>query len=64
MFFSNQFATSKWGIPEPLKGRIVEPAELDVVLIPHLLLSLSAHCDQRAQRQCEHEFLHGNVLCF
>jgi 5-formyltetrahydrofolate cyclo-ligase len=43
MFFSNQFATSKWGIPEPLKGRIVEPAELDVVLIPLLAFDLNGH---------------------
>jgi 5-formyltetrahydrofolate cyclo-ligase len=43
MVFSNQFATSKWGIPEPLKGRIVEPAELDVVLIPLLAFDLNGH---------------------
>jgi 5-formyltetrahydrofolate cyclo-ligase len=43
MVFSDQFANSPWGIPEPIGGRIVEPAEFDVVLIPLLAFDVNGH---------------------
>jgi 5-formyltetrahydrofolate cyclo-ligase len=43
MVYSDQFANSPWGIPEPVGGRIVEPAEFDVVLIPLLAFDAKGH---------------------
>jgi 5-formyltetrahydrofolate cyclo-ligase len=43
MVFSNQFANSPWGIPEPVGGRVVEPTEFDVVLIPLLAFDVNGH---------------------
>ena len=43
MVFSDQFANSPWGIPEPVGGRVVEPVELDVVLIPLLAFDVNGH---------------------
>jgi 5-formyltetrahydrofolate cyclo-ligase len=43
MVYSDQFANSRWGIPEPVGGRVVEPAELDVVLIPLLAFDAKGH---------------------
>jgi len=43
MVFSDQFANSLWGIPEPIEGRVVEPKEFDVVLIPLLAFDVNGH---------------------
>jgi len=43
MVYSDQFANSPWGIPEPVGGRVVEPADFDVVLIPLLAFDVKGH---------------------
>ena len=43
MVYSYQFANSRWGIPEPIGGRVVEPTEFDVVLIPLLAFDVKGH---------------------
>jgi 5-formyltetrahydrofolate cyclo-ligase len=37
------FETSPWGIPEPTGGQLVQPEELDVVLVPLLVFDLTGH---------------------
>lgn len=40
---STEFANSEWGIPEPLDGSVLEPTELDIVLIPLLAFDLNGN---------------------
>jgi len=43
MVYSDLFANSPWGIPEPVGGRVMEPHEFDVVLIPLLAFDVNGH---------------------
>ncbi len=40
---STEFANSEWGIPEPVEGYILEPTDLDIVLIPLLAFDLNGN---------------------
>lgn len=40
---STEFANSEWGIPEPLGGSVLEPTDLDIVLIPLLAFDLAGN---------------------
>ncbi len=40
---STEFANSEWGIPEPVGGSILEPTELDIVLIPLLAFDVNGN---------------------
>jgi 5-formyltetrahydrofolate cyclo-ligase len=44
MAFSKIFANSDWGIPEPVGGSVVKPADFDIILIPLLAF------DKKGQR--------------
>jgi 5-formyltetrahydrofolate cyclo-ligase len=43
MFQATEFATSDWGIPEPVDGIPVDPAVFDVALIPLLVFDTQGH---------------------
>lgn len=40
---STEFANSEWGIPEPVGGLVLEPTDLDIVLIPLLAFDLNGN---------------------
>lgn len=43
MAFSNTFINSEWGIPEPVAGVVLNPSDLDIVLIPLLAFDLAGN---------------------
>lgn len=43
MFQATEFATSDWGIPEPVGSTLVKPTDFDVVLIPLLIFDTQGH---------------------
>ncbi len=43
MAFSNTFINSEWGIPEPVAGVVLNPTDLDIVLIPLLAFDLAGN---------------------
>lgn len=43
MVLASEFAISKWGIPEPVGGMIMEPASFDVILVPLVAFDKNGH---------------------
>jgi 5-formyltetrahydrofolate cyclo-ligase len=39
----DQLAINTWGIPEPVKGKLIKPRQLDVVFVPLLAIDKSGH---------------------
>ena len=40
---ATEFSNSEWGIPEPVEGYVLEPTDLDIVLIPLLAFDLNGN---------------------
>lgn len=39
----HQLIESNWGIPEPKSGRLVQPADIDMVVVPLLIVDKTGH---------------------
>lgn len=43
MVYSNTFANSAWGIPEPVGGTVLKPTDLDIILLPLVAFDLQGN---------------------